>query len=450
MPRHRKKRVSQQSVDCEIIALSHEGRGVSKHSGKTQFIEGALPGERVRARFLTQKSRFDELVTVEVLQPSADRVAEPCQHAQACGGCSLQHMDSQAQIRFKQTVLEEQFHHFGGLSPQEWSEPVTGNALGYRSKARLGVRYLRKQDRLIIGFREKNSRNLTDIQRCEVLHPKVGRSLDALRSLVASLSDLDAVSHVEIAMGDDDAAIVLRHLKPFSEDDHRKLIAYAKRSELAIYLQPDGVDSVQKLWPEATAARLHYELPVPNPTKGGDAVSIAFHPSDFTQVNADINRKMVSRALEWLDIQSTDRVLDLFCGLGNFTIPLATQAAKVVGVEGDDSMVLRGKENAELNFCKNVSFFSANLQADFTREAWAKEGFDKILIDPPRSGALDVVNYLAKFKAKRVVYISCNPATLARDAGVLVDKGYRMMKACVMDMFPHTTHVESMALFEKR
>jgi len=249
--------------------------------------------------------------------------------------------------------------------------------------------------------------------------------------------------------GYDSVALVVRHMNPLLDDDIEKLKAFAAQHNIAIYLQPGGIATVHKLWPESGLERLAYELPVANPANESDVVTMAFHPMDFTQVNAEINQKMIQRTLDWLDIQPGERVLDLFCGLGNFTIPLATKADKVVGVEGDDAMVVRGRENAKLNKLENVEFFGANLQADFTKEAWAAEGFDKILIDPPRSGALDVVNYLANFNAKRVVYVSCNPATLARDAGVLIEKGYRMLNAGVMDMFPHTTHVESIALFEK-
>ena len=456
MARRRRKKLPQDPIRCEIINLSHEGRGIAKSDGKTQFVDGALPGEVVQALFTDQRGKFDELKTVEVLEASSERVEPPCQHAELCGGCSLQHMASDAQISFKQNVLKEQFAHFGNLSPEEWIEPMLGPHLGYRTKARLGVRYVAKREEVLVGFREKRNSFIADIQRCEVLDPRIGQKLLALRELVASLSVYRELPQFEVAMGAeqedngrDSVALVVRHMAPLTDEDRSQLIDFAKTHELAIYLQSGGVSTVHKIWPEDGEERLYYPLSIAQADGSQREVTMAFHPMDFTQVNMDINQMLVQRALDWLDVGADDRVLDLFCGLGNFTIPLATKARTVVGVEGDDAMVKRGEENAKRNGLSNVSFWSANLQTDFTQLEWAKEGFDKILIDPPRSGALDVVSHLTRFNAKRVVYVSCNPATLARDAGVMVEKGYRLLKAGVMDMFPHTTHVESIALFEK-
>lgn len=449
MARRRKKKLPLDPITVEIVGgLSHEGRGVAKLDGKTQFVDAALPGETVSAVYLEKRAKFDELKTVEVLEASPERVTPPCAHASICGGCSLQHMASDAQIQFKEGVLREHFKHFGNLEPMEWVPPMTGPTEGYRGKARLGVRYVSKKEEVLVGFREKRNSFLADLKQCEVLNPKIGHNLLALRALVRSLSVYQALPQFELAIGDEDCALVVRHMEPLTEDDHTKLVSFGQEHGFHIYLQPKGADSVHRIFPESQGRdsdRLYYSLPVDDEK----SVQLAFHPMDFTQVNAEINRKMVRRALNWLDLQPEDRVLDLFCGLGNFTIPLATQAKSVVGVEGDDAMVVRGKENAALNGLDNVSFHAANLQADFTKESWAKEGFDKILIDPPRSGALDVVNYLTAFGASKIVYVSCNPATLARDAGVMVEKGYRLVKTGVMDMFPHTSHVESIALFEK-
>ncbi|KZZ52423.1 23S rRNA (uracil(1939)-C(5))-methyltransferase [Oleiphilus sp. HI0130] len=449
MARRRRKKLPQEPIECEISGgLSHEGRGIAKLDGKTQFIDAALPGERVMAQYVEQRGKFDELKTVEVLEASAERVTPPCAAAEICGGCSLQHMDTDAQIQFKEATLRDHFKHFGELEPEEWIAPMTGPTLGYRGKARLGVRYVAKKESVLVGFREKRNSFLADMQQCEVLNPKVGHHLLDLRELVAGLSVYRELPQFEVALGEDAAALVVRHMAPLTEDDTAKLVAFGQAQGFHIYLQPKGVDTVHRIWPESASKdedRLHYTLDTPD----GQSVKLAFHPMDFTQVNAEINKKMVRRALEWLDVKQDERVLDLFCGLGNFTLPLATQAKEVVGVEGDDAMVVRGKENASLNGLDNVRFYGANLQTDFTKEEWAKEGFDKILIDPPRSGALDVCNYLTTFGAKRIVYVSCNPATLARDAGVIVEKGYRLVNAGVMDMFPHTSHVESIALFEK-
>lgn len=449
MARRRRKKLPQDPIECEITGgLSHEGRGIAKLDGKTQFVDAALPGERVSAVYVEQRSKFDALKAVEVLESSDERVTPPCAAAEICGGCSLQHMDTDAQIKFKEDTLRQHFKHFGELEPEEWIEPMVGPTTGYRGKARLGVRYVAKKESVLVGFREKRNSFLADMKQCEVLNPKVGHHLLDLRALVAKLSIYRELPQFEVALGEDAGALVVRHMAPLTEEDQAELVAFGQEHDFHIYLQPKGVDTVHRIWPESSSReqdRLHYTLETPD----GANVKLAFHPMDFTQVNADINKKMVRRALEWLDVQKDERVLDLFCGLGNFTIPLATQSKETVGVEGDDAMVVRGKENASLNGLDNVRFHGANLQADFTTEAWAKEGFDKILIDPPRSGALDVCNHLTSFGAKRIVYVSCNPATLARDAGVIVEKGYRLVKAGVMDMFPHTAHVESIALFEK-
>ncbi|MCP5161628.1 MAG: 23S rRNA (uracil(1939)-C(5))-methyltransferase RlmD [Hahellaceae bacterium] len=442
MGRQTRKKIALPPIKVAIEKLSHEGRGIAFTEGKTQFVEGALPGEQVMASYLQSRSRFDELKTVEVLVPSAERVVPPCEHATLCGGCSLQHMAPEAQIALKQTVLKDQFTHFGGVEPEQWVDPLVGPELGYRRKARLGVRYVIKREEVLIGFREKHSNFLTALSHCEVLDKRVGHKIEALKELVRSLTVYQQVPQIEVAMGDDAVALVIRHMAPMSEQDLQLLRNFSEEHQFTIYLQPKGPDTVHRLWPESGTDRLHYMLPDYD-------LKMAFHPLDFTQVNADINKNMINRALEWLAPEAGDRVLDLFCGLGNFTLPLARKAAAVVGVEGDDAMVVRGRENALANEINNVRFYGADLQSDFTKAEWAAEGFDKILIDPPRSGALDVVNYLPAFGASRIVYVSCNPATLARDAGVLVAHGYRLVKAGVMDMFPHTTHVESIALFER-
>ena len=316
---------------------------------------------------------------------------------------------------------------------------------GYRRKARLGVRYVRARASVLVGFREKRNNFLTDIDRCVVLDPRIGERITPLRELLQGLDAYDRIAQVEVACGDDTAALVFRNMEALSERDRNRLIDFGQAHDLHIYLQPKGPDTVHRIWPasgDASEERLDYRLEAFD-------LTLRFHPMDFTQVNADINRAMINRAVDWLDVQPGERVLDLFCGLGNFTLPLARRGGQVVGVEGDEAMVRRGRENARLNGLDNVTFYGADLQGDFTREPWAREGFDKILIDPPRSGAEDVCRYLTAFGARRIVYVSCNPATLARDAGVMVRNGYRLVRAGVMDMFPHTTHVESIALFER-
>ena len=409
MSKRRRKVLPKEPVRCEIETLSHDGRGIARADGKTQFVDGALPGETVMAKMVSTRSRFDELRTTEVLEAAPDRQQPPCEFADLCGGCSLQHMSADAQIRFKENTLREHFAHFGGIE------------------------------------REKRNSFLTDIDRCVVLDPRIGERIEPLRELLHGMAAFDRIAQVEVACGDDTAAMVFRNMDDLVPDDREKLIAFGQAHDLHIYLQPKGPDTVHRIWPESGGRddeRLTYRMDEFD-------LTMAFHPMDFTQVNAGINRNMVHRAVEWLDVQPGERVLDLFCGLGNFTLPLARKGGQVVGVEGDDAMVVRGRENARLNDLSNVEFHGADLHGDFTGQSWAKEGFDKILIDPPRSGAEEICKYLTAFGANRIVYVSCNPATLARDAGVMVRNGYRLVQAGVMDMFPHTTHVESIALFER-
>ncbi|WP_336367107.1 23S rRNA (uracil(1939)-C(5))-methyltransferase RlmD [Marinobacter sp. C2H3] len=446
MSRRRRKPLPQEPMRCEIVALSHDGRGIARNNGKTGFVDGALPGETVMAKVVSTRSKFDELRTLEVLAPVAERQTPPCEYADLCGGCSLQHMDGDAQIRFKENTLREHFAHFGGIEPEHWEPPLRSEAsLGYRRKARLGVRYVKARESVLVGFREKRNSFLADIDHCAVLDPRIGERIRPLRDLLHGLEAYDRIAQVEVACGDDVAVMVFRNLDPLSDCDRDKLIAFGQAHDLHIYLQPKGPDTVHRIWPASdgpASERLSYRQPAFD-------LTFQYHPMDFTQVNAGLNRDMVARAVDWLDPQPDERVLDLFCGLGNFTLPLARKAGQVVGVEGDDAMVVRGRENAALNGIDNVAFHGADLHGDFTGQAWAREGFDKILIDPPRSGAEEVCRYLTAFGARRIVYVSCNPATLARDAGVMVQNGYRLVRAGVMDMFPHTTHVESIALFER-
>lgn len=447
MSRRRRKPLPQKPARCTIESLSHDGRGIARDNGKTQFVDGAMPGETVMAKVVGSRSKFDELRTLEVLEASPQRITPPCDFADLCGGCSLQHMAGDAQIEFKEQTLREHFAHFGGIEPEEWVAPMRSQTLGYRRKARLGVKYVPARESVLVGFREKRNSFLTDIDRCVVLDPRIGEKIMPLRELVHELEACRRVPQVEVACGDDAAAMVFRNMDELSDSDRAALIGFGQAHDLHIYLQPKGPDTVHRIWPESGPEggpeRLSYRLEEFD-------LDMAFHPMDFTQVNAEMNRDMVHRAIEWLDVQPDERVLDLFCGLGNFTLPLARKAAQVVGIEGDESMVVRGRENSERNQLSNTEFHGADLQADFTRQPWAGEGFDKILIDPPRSGAQEVCEYLTAFGARRVVYVSCNPATLARDAGVMVRSGYRLVRAGVMDMFPHTSHVESMALFERK
>lgn len=438
--RRRKQTLPADPVELQITALSHDGRGIGRIEGKTVFVDSALPSETVKFVYTQKRGKFDEGRTVEVLQPSAERVQPQCAQAHLCGGCSLQHMEPQAQITMKQGVLMEQLQHFGELQPEEILAPLTGPIYGYRRKARLGVKYVAKKESVLVGFREKRNSFLAEIDQCHVLAEEVGLKFPELKQLVMSLQARSTIPQIEVAKGDDAVAIIVRHMEPLTDQDQAAILAFCQQHNLQLYLQPGGNDTVHKLWPEGEA-RLSYGLPE-------FGLNMRFHPTDFTQVNQDINQDMIRMAMDFMDIQPGERILDLFCGLGNFTLPLATKAAEVVGVEGDDAMVVRGRENAEHNGLNNVSFYGADLTKPFDDQPWGRGGFDKILIDPPRSGALEIVSKMTVFKPKRIVYVSCNPATLARDAGELKKQGYKLLNAGVMDMFPHTTHVESIAVFE--
>ncbi|WP_020406165.1 23S rRNA (uracil(1939)-C(5))-methyltransferase RlmD [Hahella ganghwensis] len=440
----RRKALPTTPVTCEIESLSHEGRGIAHLDGKTLFVDGGLPGETVTARYVNSKRKYDELATESVSNPHPQRVTPPCAHAHVCGGCSMQHVDLSFQIVHKQQVLLDHLHHFGAQTPDEIVPPITSKSVGYRSKARLGVRFVIKRDEVLVGFRERFSNFLTAIDTCPVLIESVGMRIPELKALVRSLSCYQRIPQIEVAAGDKTVALIIRHMEPLTEDDLDKLKSFSNETGLALYLQPKGPDTVHKLWPEDGQEMLEYSLPA-------HQLKLDFHPTDFTQVNREINAKMLQQALEWLAPKKDDRILDLFCGLGNFTLPLARQTGHVVGVEGSQAMVERGYHNARKNGIENVEFHAADLHLPMTesqQKPWVGE-YDRILLDPPRSGAEEIVKSIELFNAARIVYVSCNPATLARDAGILAQKGYRLVRAGVMDMFPHTTHVESMALFEK-
>lgn len=450
MARRRTKRLPEIPVAATIESLSHDGRGIARPQGKTTFIDNALPGEQVMFRYTSVRSKFDEGRAVEVLEPSPDRVEPPCAHSMICGGCSLQHLAPETQIQRKQAVLEEQFAHFGGLRPERWLEPLTGPVTGYRGKARLGVKFVEARQQTLVGFREKRNSFLADLAGCEVLVPEVGHRLHELRALVDTLESRRRIPQIEVARGDDAVALVFRHLDPLPATDAEKLVAFCRDRDFQLYLQPGNESTVHRLWPEPGLGeeRLYYRHRGVR-ADGGD-LELAFHPTDFTQVNARINQRMVPLALDLLEINPGHRVLDLFCGLGNFTLPAACRAAEVVGVEGSAAMVERGDENARRNGLENLRFHAWDLQREPVGQPWARQSYDRVLLDPARGGALEMVRRMPHFKADRLVYVSCNPATLARDAGELAALGYRMEAAGVMDMFPHTAHVESIAVFARR
>lgn len=425
-----------------IESLTHDGKGVARLDGKATFIHGSLSGERIRFQYTGRWRKHDEGRVIEVLHASPERVEPRCDQFGLCGGCSLQHQAHDAQIESKQQAMLDALKHIGKLSPAEVLPPLQGASFwGYRRKARLGVRHVPKKGGALVGFRERGSSRVADITCCHVLHPRVGERLPQLRALIDALSIRDQVPQIEMAMGDETCVLIFRLLQEATAEDLSLLSEFGSQHRVEVYLQEGGPETVRPL--NGTPAELTYALPEFD-------LTLRFLPSDFTQVNSDINRQMIHRAVELLAVQPQDRVLDLFCGLGNFTLPLARRAGDVTGVEGDAGLVVRARENAQCNGLANTRFYTANLYESLEQEPWLNQRYDKILLDPPRSGAQEVLPQLAKLGAERIVYVSCYPGTLARDAGILQHAlGYRLVSAGVMDMFPHTAHVESIALFEK-
>ncbi len=441
MSRAKRKPLPVEPVLADIESLTHEGRGLTRVEGKAVFVDGALAGERVRFRYSRMQRHFDEGRVVEVLSASPQRVPPPCPHFSLCGGCSLQHQDPAAQIAMKQEILADVLRRIGGVEPERWLPPLAAGHWGYRRKARLGVRFVAKKGKTLVGFREKGSGFLADLSRCGVLHPDVGERIGAIAALVDGLSIRDQVPQIEMAKGEGPCVLVFRVLQPPAAADLEQLVAFAAAHGLRVYLQEGGPETIRPL--PGQAVDLSYSLP-------DFDVRLHFLPTDFTQVNLELNRLMVRQALELLDPGPEERVLDLFCGLGNFTLPLARRAGSVLGVEAEAGLVERARGNAQANGLRNVRFEVGDLYGSLEGTPWTEDHFHKALLDPPRAGALQVLDMLPALGVQRLLYVSCFPATLARDAERLVKGlGYRLRAVGAMDMFPHTAHVESMALFER-
>ena len=441
-------RLDQSPKTVSIVDLSLDGRGVARwpeghaNAGKAVFVSGALPGETVSVQQTARSRHFDEAKTLEVVEASPDRVAPRCPHFGTCGGCVLQHFAEERQIESKQRVLLENLQRIGHVAPQAVLPPLRGDSWGYRRKGRFSVRRVEKKDKTLVGFREQDPRFVADIGECHVVVPQLGFKVAALGALVDGLDARRDIPQIEFIAGDAQIALVFRHLQPLSDADKAKLAAFAEAEGFSIFLQPGGIDSVHPL--TGDAPQLSFRLPQWD-------IELLFRPLDFIQVNAKLNEAMIARALELLDVQPGERVLDLFCGLGNFTLPLARAAGdgEVVGVEGDAGLVQRARANAAHNGLGNATFHAADLVQDLAAQPWLKAGFDKLLLDPARSGAIEVLKQLPLKGLKRIVYVSCHPGSLARDAGFLVnDAGWTLREAGVMDMFPHTAHVESIAVFD--
>lgn len=426
-----------------IESLDHEGRGLAHVDGKPVFIEGALPGERVTYRIQRSRPGYALGSVVRVLVASAQRVPPRCEYFGRCGGCSMQHLDASAQTAVKQRVLEEAFRRAGRLRPEVLLAPIHGPSWGYRFRARLTVRQVPSRGGVLVGFHERKSSHIVDMRSCAVLPPHVCALLPALRALIGTLSVADRVPQVEVAVSETATVFVFRNLLPFSASDQCRLLAFGDAHDIAIWQQPAGPDSAVPLRAGA-AERLHYRVPE-------FGLSFAYRPTDFTQVNAAMNQVLIRRALQLLAPRARERIADLFCGLGNFTLPIARSGARVVGVEGSEGLLARALDNARSNGLAAACSFHAFDLFDVTEDSLAALGpFDGMLIDPPREGAIALVKALGRRqRPARIVYVSCNPVTLARDAAVLVhEKGYRLRSAGIANMFPHTSHVESVALFE--
>ncbi|GJM10417.1 MAG: 23S rRNA (uracil(1939)-C(5))-methyltransferase RlmD [Lysobacteraceae bacterium] len=435
----RRARLPSEPIEADIVDLSHDGRGVARVDGKVTFISGVLPGEKVRFKLTGRRKDFDSGEVVEVLTASADRVDAKCPHFGRCGGCALQHLASDKQIEFKQKTLADNFQRIGQIEPEQWLQPLQGPQWGYRRKARLSVRAVRGKGRVLVGFREQNPRFVADIARCEVLVPSVGENIEPLAELIDGMQARDRIAQIEVAADSERTILVLRNLDPLSDSDTERLKAFSEHSGLEIWLQPGGPKTVQPLTEDRGLLRYQVE----------DGLDLQFAPLDFVQVNTDINQLMVQRVLEELQLDASTEVLDLFCGLGNFSLPIAKRSRRVVGIEGEPILVDKARQNAQANGIDNAQFEVADLMEP-VEAPWTRESFSRVLLDPPRSGAIGILPTVAKMAPQRIVYVSCHPGSLARDAGILVNEhGYRLLKAGVMDMFPHTAHVESLAVFEK-
>jgi 23S rRNA (uracil1939-C5)-methyltransferase len=430
-------------AEADVVDLAHDGRGVARASGKAVFIHGALPGERVRYRVTKRRRQLDEASLVEVLTPSPDRTEPKCAHFGVCGGCSLQHLAPAAQLAAKERQLLDNLERIGGVRPPRVFAPITGSDFAYRRRARLGVKYVHKKGRVLAGFRERDKPYLADLKRCEILIERFATLPADLAALVETLSVRERVPQVEFAAGDERAALTFRVLEPPDAGDLSKLEAFGSRLDVDIYLQTGGPNTIRPLQDGARErpGPLQYAV-------DGGRITLEFGPSDFIQVNREVNLAMVEAAVGHLDPRPQDSVLDLFCGLGNFTLALGRRARAVLGVEGDASLVARARANASANGIA-AEFVMDDLFESRRLGPWAERAYDLVLLDPPRAGAIAIMERMPQWGPRRVVYISCHPGSLARDTAVLVAQGFKLSGAGVLDMFPHTTHIESVAVFEK-
>ncbi|MDM5150507.1 23S rRNA (uracil(1939)-C(5))-methyltransferase RlmD [Aeromonas salmonicida] len=431
-----KKSTQPQRIEFTVDSLDHHCVGIGRHQGKAIFIEGALPGEQVKARILDDKKQYAHAALQQVVTPAANRIAPFCNHYRECGGCNAQHLGEADQQAAKEAGLISLFERLGQIKAPVLEPVLTGESRAYRRVCRLAIKFDKNGRCTRVGFRRRQSNDLVEIEGCPVLAEPLSALIVPLRECLNRLKSQRELGHAELIQAEQGIMMLLRHTGRPNEADRALLVVFAKSQGIDLYLQAAD----ERIEPLHQAFQPSYSL---------DGLSLAFAPGDFIQVNGPINQSMVAQALAWLGASKDDKVLDLFCGIGNFTLPLARQAREVVGVEGDLAMVARAEENARRNGIDNARFYKADLSGDIVGMSWAREGFALVLLDPARPGALEVMGHVVKLSPKRVVYVSCNPVTLARDSQVLVKGGYRLVRLGMLDMFPHTGHLESMALFER-
>jgi 23S rRNA (uracil1939-C5)-methyltransferase len=423
----------------DVQGFSHDGRGIGRWREKTLFVSGALPGETVLCKQSASHGRFNEAKTLSVIQASSERVDAPCEFYQRCGACDLQHLAVDKQLIRKQESVLDQLQRLGGLQPEKILPALASESQDYRVRARLAVQWT-KAGEPSLGFRGEGSKQVVPISQCTVLHPSIDQLLRPLREWLLSIERNRPVTHIELSADVEGACILVRHTRKLEQVDRDSLNILAEKYSAVVDLQAENDGVLLDLQGATVDPRRHYGLPE-------FELNLSFHPSDFIQVNPELNKKMVGQALDLLNLEASDKVVDLFCGIGNFTLPIARRAASVIGIEAQETMVARGRENAAANGMDNATFVAANLEKPMAPGLLGKGKVDAILLDPPRSGAAGAMPFIAQLKPSKLVYVSCNPSTLARDAKILVEHGYRFDTLGIMDMFPHTSHVESMALF---
>ena len=433
---------NKQLFPITVTELNHDGKGVGRINDKVTFIDNALPGEEVLFYYTKKRSKFDCGIAVEILTAAKTRIDPICKHFTTCGGCCLQHLEPSEQLIFKAKKITDLLKHVGELTIENFDSILIGPTTGYRYKARLAVKYLAKKDRLLIGFHEKSSSLIADLTSCPMLHPAIGTILNESRELISSFSNFNFIPQLEIACSDRAQAIVIRHLKPFNQNDLELINHFAAQHQLQFYSQPSGINSINLITPNHSTP-LSYLV-------DKDQLEIFFAPTDFTQINHQINKQLIERALKYLELNENDSVIDLYCGIGNFTLPIATKCKTVIGLEASIPAVIQAKSNAYHNGLNNIQFLVADLSSTpLSNDLPKMNKHHKILLDPPRSGAKEICSYLSELDCKKIIYVSCNPATFARDAKIITSKQrYRLSKISLADMYPHTSHLELIACFD--